>query len=127
MLAEAKVTAMLQLYKPVEQAGITSLHLSIEDGHHIADQAFDDATAFVRAQHSAGACLLIACGAGISRSSTFAVLALNVIEGLTLEQAFWQVRKANPRAMPDQIHWEALAKYRDDDQSFWELWRRAEL
>ena len=127
LFEQGEIDAMLQLFRPVEQPDITSLYLRVEDGYPIADDVFAEALAFVKAQHEAEKRVFIACGAGVSRSSSFAVASLVHIEGLGLRDAFWQVRAGNPRAMPDQVHWASLARYFNEDVSFWDLWRDAEM
>ena len=127
ILQDHNIGAMLQLFRPVQQEGIESTYIAIEDGYPLTEEMLDKALDFIRKSREAGHTLLIACGAGISRSTTFAMAALKVIEGLTIPQAFWTVREGNPRAMPDQDHWDGLCAYFDEDASFWDLWQDAVL
>jgi predicted protein tyrosine phosphatase len=65
----------------------------------------------VREQRGLGHRVLIACGSGISRSSAFAIAALKEEEGLGLLEAFRQVRRRHPEAMPHRPVWESLCDY----------------
>ena len=55
--------------------------------------------------------VLIACGAGISRSAAFAVAALKEVEQLSLLDAFRVVRQHHPQALPHPAIWESLCTY----------------
>ena len=65
------IQAMLQLAEKVEQTGITSLYLPVEDFAPIPVHLLEKGIAFIRAQKTAGYRVLVACGAGINRSSAF--------------------------------------------------------
>ena len=119
------ITAMLQLHRPVEQPGIPTLFIEITEGYNLPPYALEKALAFVD-KHRDGH-VLIACGVGISRSSSFAVAALKHVEGLSLVDAFSAVRKANPQAMPDERHWQDLCDYFGEQIDFWEMWKKIEL
>jgi protein-tyrosine phosphatase len=122
-----QIGAMLLLFRPVTQPGIASLYLRIEDGHPIPASDLQRGISFIEGHRTAERSVLIACGAGNSRSTTFATAALKSIEGLPLFEAFLQIRKANPRAMPDEVHWQSLCRYFDEDVAFWQMWRKLEL
>jgi protein-tyrosine phosphatase len=66
---------------------------------------------FVMAQKKAGQTVLVACGAGISRSATFAVAALKEIEGLSLREAIHTVKQAHPDSLPHYKLWQSLCDY----------------
>jgi protein-tyrosine phosphatase len=55
---------------------------------------------YVLAQRAAGKAVLVACGAGISRSTSFAIAALKEAEGLTLLGAAREVRRLHPAGLP---------------------------
>ncbi len=109
------IGAMLQLAGAVPQPGIESLYVDVEDGESLPPDALQQGMDFVRAQHALGKIVLIACGAGISRSATFAIAALKEIEDLPLLDA-WRLVKANhPDALPHPALWESLCHYYDED------------
>src|SRR5689334_12250798 len=71
-----RISAMLQLADKVEQIGIASLYIPVEDGEPLPADQLRQGVEFVRAQKAAGKTVLVACGAGISRSVTFTIAAL---------------------------------------------------
>jgi len=106
LLAVRGVGAMLQLAEPVLQPGIASLFLAVDDGAPIPAAALRDGMAFVRAARGAGQTVLVACGAGVSRSVAFAAAALTEAEGLGVLNAVRAVRARHPAAQP---HYRLLA------------------
>jgi len=105
------INAMLQLAEKVEQSGITSLFLPIEDIAPLNIDLLKQGIAFIREQKRLGNRVLVACGAGINRSSTFCTAVLKEEEGLSLFDAFKEVMKKHPESMPHQPVWESLCDY----------------
>lgn len=105
------ITAMLQLAEKVEQPGITSLYLPVEDFAPLNIELLKQGIAFIHEQKRLGSRVLVACGAGINRSSTFCTAALKEEEGLNLFDAFKEVKKRHPESMPHQPVWESLCIY----------------
>jgi hypothetical protein len=91
LLAARGVGAMLQLAGPVAQPGVESCYVAVDDGAPVPPAALREGLAFVRAAARAGRTVLVACGAGVSRSAAFAAAA---------------VRARHPAAMP---HYALLA------------------
>lgn len=123
LLRAHSVGAMVQLHQAVQQPDILSHFLPLADGQPIPLNLLKKALEFAREQKAGGACLLVACSAGISRSPTIATALVKEEENLSLREAFHQVRAQHPEALPDQAHWESLCRYYDEDVSFWSLWR----
>lgn len=107
----AGVGAMLELAGQVAVDGVESLYLPVEDGEPLARPSLARGVAYVLAQRAAGRLVLVACGAGISRSTTFAIAALREAEGLTLLQAAQQVRRRHPGGMPHPALWASLCAF----------------
>ena len=78
------------------------------------------------AQRAAGQVVLVACGAGISRSTTFAIAALKEAEQLTLRDAAQIVRRAHPGGMPHLALWESLCTTYDEQIDYLDLLRMHE-
>ena len=109
---EAKsIQAMLQLAEKVEQRGITSLYLPVEDIEPIPPDLLRQGIDFILEEKQKGHRVLVACGAGINRSSAFCIAALKEIEGANLLDAFKEVKIKHPEAMPHKPVWESLCKY----------------
>src|SRR5512136_1818127 len=83
-LAAQKIGAVLQLAEAVKQPDIETLYLPVEDGVPLASCHLRQGVDFVLNQKRLGHRVLIACGAGMSRSVAFAVAALKEDEGLFL-------------------------------------------
>jgi protein-tyrosine phosphatase len=105
------ISAMLQLAEKVEQPGITSLYLPVEDFAPLNIDSLKQGINFIREQKRLGNRVLVACGAGINRSSTFCTAALKEEEGLSIFEAFKEVKKRHPESMPHEPVWESLCSY----------------
>ncbi len=110
-LALKAIQAMLQLAENVEQPGITSLYLPVEDFAPLQVNLLEKGVAFIRAQKSLGYRVLVACGAGINRSSAFCTAVLKEEEGLSLFDAFKAVKRKHPESIPHKPVWESLCNY----------------
>jgi len=117
------IKAMLQLADRVEQEGINSLFLSIEDmvptPHHLIKQGID----FILAEKEKGHKILIACGAGINRSTAFCMTALKEVEGLNLLDAFKEIKRKHPESMPYEPVWESFCSYYNETTPYLDIMR----
>ena len=123
LLAHAQIGALLHLAAEVEPPGITTLYLPIEDG-----EPFDAATLrlgvdFVLTQRASGHNVMVACGAGISRSTSFAIAALKETEGIGLLDAATIVRRAHPDGIPHMALWSSLCQYYQEPDDYLALIR----
>ncbi|MEP7293227.1 MAG: dual specificity protein phosphatase [Chloroflexota bacterium] len=124
LLERHKIRAVLQLAAPVEHPGITALYLPVDDGVPVRENALANGVAFVRTEYAQGNRVLIACGAGISRATTFATAALKEEENLSLLDALREIVSAHPSGMPHPKLWESLCRYYGEDIPFLEMWRQ---
>lgn len=115
LLSANEITAMLQLAAWVEQPGITALYLQVDDGLPLPAELLRRGIDFIKAEKEQGGRVLIACGAGISRSVAFAVAALREIEGFNLLDALRAVKEKHSKAMPHMAIWESLCAYYQED------------
>jgi protein-tyrosine phosphatase len=123
LLRRHNIGAMLQLADSVLQPNITSLYLNVEDGQALPVEQLERGVAFVRAQKARGVSVLIACGAGISRSAAFSMAVLREEERLTLLEAYEQIAREHPDAMPHPKLLDSLSNYYHDKLKFDDLWR----
>ena len=100
ILIAYRISAMLQLADKVEQIGIASLYIPVDDGEPLPVDQLRQGVDFVRAQKAAGKTVLVACGAGISRSVMFTMAVLKEEEGLTLVDALRDIQQVHPDALP---------------------------
>jgi protein-tyrosine phosphatase len=126
LLARSGVGALLHLAARVEPPGITTLYLPIEDGEPLDAATLRRGVDFVLAQRAAGKTALVACGAGISRSTTFAIAALKEVEGLSLLEAARAVRRIHPGGLPHMALWSSLCAYYGEPDDYMALIRTAE-
>jgi len=105
------INAMLQLADLVEQKGINSLFLPVEDlgptSHAFIKQGVD----FILTEKEKGHKILVACGSGINRSTAFCIAALKEAEGLSLLEAFKDIKKKHPESMPHEPVWDSFCAY----------------
>lgn len=121
-LTDAGIQGMLQLFQAIELDDIDTKFVPIGDGLPLLPLQIEKAIAFIHEQHNKKHRLLSTCGAGLSRSVTFAIIALKEIEGLSLADGYRAIYKHHPKAMPDYIHWKAIAIYYSEEDNFWEVW-----
>jgi hypothetical protein len=121
LLRAHRIQAMLQLAELVEQPGIASLYLPVEDLEPIPVAMLRKGIDFVRDHERQGHRVLIACGAGINRSTAFVVGVLKEVEGLDLRSAFHDVKRRHPEAMPHRPVWESLCAHYQEDVPWIEL------
>jgi len=75
-LRSKSIQAMLQLAEKVEQPNIASLYLPVEDLAPVSNEHIRQGVDFIREHKAKGNRVLVACGAGINRSSSFCAAAL---------------------------------------------------
>jgi protein-tyrosine phosphatase len=117
------IQAMLQLAEKVEQPDIISLYLPVEDLAPISDKHVRQGVDFIREHKAQNKRVLVACGAGMNRSSAFSAAALKEEEGLTLFEAFKEVKRCHPESMPHQPVWESLCRFYDESVPYLEVMR----
>ena len=122
-LKHRSIQAMLQLAAKVEQPGIKILYLPVEDFAPLQFDLLKQGVAFIREQKKLGRPILVACGAGINRSSTFCTAALKEVEGLSLFDAFKEVKRKHPESLPHEPVWESLCKYYGETTPYLDVMR----
>ncbi len=105
------IRAMLQLAEAVEQPGIVSLYLPVEDMGETPTNLIKQGMEFILTEKQKGSKILVACGAGINRSAAFCMAALKEVENLPLLEAFKEVNKNHPEALPNELVWRSFCKY----------------
>ena len=108
LLQSTGISAMLLLAEAVELPGIASLYLPVEDGVPIPVELLEQGIAYALECRLNRKTLLVACGAGISRSAAFAIAILKISENLSLENAFREVRRCHPETLPHPALWRTL-------------------
>ena len=75
---------------------ISFQYLPVEDLAPISSGHIRQGVDFIRAHKAKGVRVLVACGAGINRSSSFCAAALKEEDGLSLFEAFKEVKRLHP-------------------------------
>lgn len=122
-LDQNSIQAMLQLAESVEQPGIVSLYLPVEDMAPISVEHLEKGIRFIREQRQHDHRILVTCGAGINRSTAFCVAALKEAEGLNLLEAYKEVKRKHPEALPHEPVWESLCEYYNESVAFLDVLR----
>jgi len=94
------IDAMLHLAEDVRHDGIETLYLPIDDGVPVKQDTLKQGIDFICERKAQGKTVLSACGAGISRSTTFAMGALMQDEELELWSAYEAVLEHHPDGFP---------------------------
>ena len=118
------IGAMLQLAEWVEQPEIVSLYLQVKDGEPLPEDKLKEGVAFVRQQKANEKPILIACGAGISRSATYVMAVLMEEEGLDFFEAYRSVSTHHPDALPHPELCQSLAAYHGIKMELIDFWER---
>src|SRR5215211_5980020 len=117
------IKTILQLAEKVEQPDIISLYLAVEDLAPISSKHIRQGLDFIKEHKAKSSRVLVACGAGINRSSAFSAAMLKEEEGLTLLEAFKEVKRLHPESMPHRPVWESLCNYYNESIPYLELMR----
>ena len=124
LLREHNIGALLQLVGLFGVPGVVSRLLYVEDGEPLPPGSLQKGIAFVREQKAAGRRVLVACAAGVSRSTTFAMAALMAEEQLDLFDAYRAIRRQNPEALPHPELLGSLAQHFGLDLDGEVIWRQ---
>jgi protein-tyrosine phosphatase len=117
------IQVVLQLAASVKMPGINLLYIPVRDMSPISAEHFKQGVEFVLAEKEKGNKILVACAAGVNRSSAFCIASLKEAEGLSLLEAFKEVKKNHPIAMPQEFVWESLCNYYKEKTSYIDLIR----
>ncbi|MFN8384854.1 MAG: dual specificity protein phosphatase [Anaerolineales bacterium] len=120
-LTAKRISAMLQLAVRVEQPNITSLYLPVEDFAPIQHKFLREGVDFIRQQKKNDNRILVACAAGINRSSAFCAAAIKEEEDLSLFDAFKEVKKKHIESLPHEPVWESLCKFYNEPTPYLEV------
>lgn len=113
LLHTHNIKAMLHLAENVRHPGIATLYLAIDDGVPIPQKTIKKGIDFVLAQRPGP--ILIACGAGISRSTTFTAAVLKLTTAhMTLRAALKDIQHKHPIASPHPHVWQSMCVYFDE-------------
>lgn len=122
LLEQNQIGAILQLADTVTPTDITVKSLIIPDGVPVKQEILSEGIAFIREQKANHKKVLVGCGAGISRSVTFALGSLKEEEGGTLPENYFKIRESHPDALPHISLWQSLNQYYGEKNSYLDIW-----
>jgi protein-tyrosine phosphatase len=117
------IKAMLQLADLVEQKGINSLFLPVADMGPTSSALIKQGVDFILAEKEKGNKVLVACGAGMNRSTAFCMAALKEVEKLSLLDAYKEVKRKHPESLPHEPVWESFCKYYNESTPYLDIMR----
>ncbi len=106
-----QIQALLTFAEPVTHPNIICHYLAVEDGVPLDPGTLRKGLAFIHDHYQNNHRVLVACGAGISRSATFVIAALKEIEQISLIQAAQTVYQVRPSILPHIELWNSLCTY----------------
>ncbi len=108
-LRQAEITHVLKLYffEPTWPVDFVVCNNPLNDGEFVPRRQMMRGVTFIREARAADRQVLVVCGAGVSRSSTF-VLAYLLECGYDLHDAWRLLRARHPEASPAQQMWASL-------------------
>ena len=117
------IKSMLQLADPVKQPNINSLYLPVEDLAPTSPHLIKQGTDFILAEKEKNHKVLVACGAGINRSTAFCMAALKEVEGLSLLDAYKDIKRRHPESIPHEPVWKSFCIYYDESIPYIDIMR----
>ena len=117
------IKAMLQLAELVEQKGINSLFLPVADLGPTSPALIKQGVEFILAEKEKGNKVLVACGAGMNRSTAFCMAALKEVEGLSLLDAYKEIKRRHPESLPHEPVWESFCRYYNESTPYLDIMR----
>lgn len=123
-MREAEITNVLKLYAdiPYFPADFNTCENALKDAEFMQLEQLRRGVDFIVEHINAGESVLVMCGAGISRSSTF-VLAYMLERGHDLREAYAALREKHPAAQPHPELWRSLIKHYHLNYTEDDLWK----
>ncbi|CAD6187505.1 unnamed protein product [Caenorhabditis auriculariae] len=95
--------------RPKSFPGITRMEVAVDDSCLAkVSKFFYDVQKFIDDAKAQGGKIVIYCAAGVSRSSTLAIMYLVMSENLSLEQAYYEVNRVRPIISPNIGFWRQM-------------------
>lgn len=123
LLTSMSIQSVLQLAEPVSYTAINSLYISVDDmkptPHHLIAQG----VSFILQEKQKDHKVLVTCGAGINRSTMFCVAVLKEVEGMSLVDAYKDIKQKHPDALPNKAVWESFCTYYEEATPYLDIMR----
>ena len=122
-LDRKSIQAMLQFAERIEHTGIVSLYLHVEDMDPTPHHLIKKGVKFILEEKNKGHNILVACGAGINRSTAFCVAVLKEVEGISLINAYKDVKNKHFDAFPNEPLWTSFCEYYNEPTPYLDVLR----
>jgi protein-tyrosine phosphatase len=109
---EAQISSVVKLFEspPEWPNGFNLLDRPFPDGEFIRSDKLAVYDHFIAGEIAQDRRVLVACGAGISRSATI-VLSTLVASGMALPDAYDLLKQKHPESMPHPVLWDSLLQH----------------
>lgn len=97
------------------------LFLNIDDGVPLNISDLVKGSEFLLNHHYEGKTMLIACGAGISRSATFCTVLIKEVEKVSLLEALKSIKQQHPKALPHPELWKSVCEVYDEEFDYYKV------
>lgn len=122
-LNSMSIKSMLQLADPVKQPNINSLYLPVADLAPTSPELIKQGVDFILTEKEKGHKILVACGAGINRSTAFCMAALKEVEGLSLLDAYKDIKQKHRESIPHEPVWNSFCSYYNETTPYIDIMR----
>ena len=117
------IESVLQLAAPVRLPGINFLYMLVEDMEATPPNLIRQGVDFVLGEKAKERKILVACGAGMNRLTMFCVAALKETEGISLLDAFKDIKRKHPASMPHAPVWNSFCNYYNEPTPYFDVMR----
>ena len=122
LLKEKGVEAILTFAESVKYPNIEVKFISFDDGYAVPEKILLEGVNFILEHREKP--ILVACGAGISRSSSFVCAALHELENKPLSQCLRELKDLKRDVLPHPYLWRSICEYYSEPYNQSELFSR---
>lgn len=115
------IKVVLNLAEALPIEGKKVLFLNIDDGVPLSFNDLLIGTEFLLNQYYEGKTILVACGAGVSRSATFCTVLIKEIEKLSLLEVLKTIKQKHPKALPHPELWKSVCQVYDEEFDYYKV------
>lgn len=102
------IDSILNLAEDLPIKNKNVLFIDIDDGVPLSDENLIKGIEFLLNQYQKKKNVLVACGAGVSRSATFCTLIIKEVEGLNLLDSLKSIKEKYSKALPHPELWDSV-------------------
>lgn len=111
---ENSIHAVLNLAENLGIKNKSTLYLPVDDGVPLSSEHLVQGLEFLLDHYHYGHQILVACGAGVSRSATFCTVLLKEVKNLSLIEAFKILKARHAKALPHPELWKSVCEFYEE-------------